>query len=372
MKTDLGKALNRLAQRQRNRLWLNRVLSRSPVLLTYIASVFFLAAGIHQLVTPLNFPLMTGIAIIPALLFLGFLCATQKPTPQQGAAAADKRFAANSLFVSAWEMTRFQSDTKGAAALLLERCEKALPEWSGSTRQVTPGNLKPSGLITVTLAILGLFFLWQPSHVQTRQSPQKIANSSPDTFNEDNSAVAQKLSKLLDNDVHTGTRTLEQSGDPATTAAAATARDSNQVPPSPGTRESGAPAQAQESSRAVFTAQHSPANAAGASTRIAKRSAGSDAAEAQDSSVIQPTEFEQTQLVDIETGSDPNSMAGDGSSEGNQLIESKSGQIVAGQPDIEHWRHISANGAIYMLSPQQRKLVWRYFAQLDKTDDPRE
>jgi len=380
MNSELARKLQRQGLRQRNRIWLNRVLSRAAPLFVYSALVFFLGGGIHQLLLPLNFALIAGIAIVPSLAFVGFLGITQKPESREGAAEADKLFAANSLFVSAWELTRLQSDImksdiKGTANLLLERCEKALPDWSRAVTQPAPGKLKPAGLVTVTLAVLGLFFTLQPSHVQPRQTSQASPNASLELANAE-SAVAQKILSELS---ATGAQPTPQT--PPQPAASTAPADPPASAAAQGSRKPGQPAQMDISAStpaavnplpasdpAMTIARTAPASNPNGAEKTTDHSAGNEAAEAPDSGVIEAREYDLVQLVDIETGSDQRSIANDETSQGGKLIEPEQG--VLRQSNGNPWRQVSANGFTYMLSPQQRNLVWRYFVQLDKIDDP--
>ena len=389
MNSELARKLQRLGQRQCNRIWLNRVLRRAAPLFVYSALVFFLAGGIHQLLLPLNFALIAGIAMVPSLVFVCFLGITQKPQPREGAAEADKLFAANSLFVSAWELTHsqfdnvqsdsFQSDIRGTANLLLERCEKALPGWSRALTQPAHRKLKPVGMVTVSLAVLGLFFMSQTSHVQSRQTSQTSANSSLELSNADgdsDGAVVQKiLSELSATDSHPTTQT------PLPSAASTTPVDRSADTAARGSKQPGQPAQIDTaastpaavnplpaSDPTMTIARTSPASNPNGDEKTTEHSAGNEAADAPDSSVIEAKEYDRVRLVDIETGFDQRSIASDETAQGSKLIEPEQTGLrqSAGNP----WQQVSANGFTYMLSPQQRNLVWRYFVQLDKIDDP--
>ena len=375
MNSELARKLQRQGLRQRNRIWLNRVLRRAAPLFVYSALVFFLAGGIHQLLLPLNFALIASIAIVPSLVFVCFLSITQKPEPREGAAEADKRFAANSLFVSAWELTRLQSDIKGTANLLLERCEKALPGWSRAVTQPARRRLKPAGLVSVTLAMLGLFFVLQPSHVQPRQTSQASPNSRLEQANAD-SAIAQKILSELSN---TGSHSASQT--PLQPAASTTPAGPSASAPAEGSKQPGQPAQmATEvstpgavnplpaSDPAITIARASSASNPSGGEKTTDHSVGNEAAEAPDSGVIEAKEYDRVLLVDIESGSDQRSIAGDETGQGGKLIEPE--PTVLRRSPGNPWRQVSANGFTYMLSPQQRNLVWRYFVQLDKIDDP--
>lgn len=383
MKSELAKKLRGLGQRRRNEIWLQRILRRLTPLFWYGAIIFFLAGGIHQLLLPLNFLLITGIAFIPSLLFLCFLSVTQKPTRQEAAADADKLFGANSLFVSAWELTRFESEIKGTEKLLLDRCETALPEWSRPIRQLSQGNLKPSGLITITLGIAGLFFLLQPSHVQPQQTSSDTPNSHSELANEDRVNAVKILSKLLDDNV---TPTIQTPGLPADST---TPSDSSRSAPVQSSIQIGQSAESASESvesisaadkrlsllinkPAATLAELSPASTPSGGEKITDNGAGNETADAPGSNVIQTETYDQIQLVNIETGSDHRSSATDELNQGNKLLASKPEQAVFRQSANHRSRQISANGFTYLLSPQQRNLVWRYFVQLDKIDDPKQ
>jgi len=383
MKSELATKLHRLGQRQRNEIWLQRILRRLAPLFYYIGIIFFLAGGIHQLMLPLTFLPITGIAFIPSLLFLGFLSVTQKPTRQEAAAEADKLFGADSLFVSAWELTRFKSEIKGTEKLLLDRCETALPAWSRAIRRPPPRNLKPSGLITITLGIAGLFFLLQPSHVQFQQTSNDRPDSRTESANDDRVNAVKILSKLLDDDVIPTAQT------PEPPANSTTSSDSSSSAPPQSSMQIGKSAEsASDSVESISTADKrlsllidkpaaTPAQLPPGSTptrrqKTTDNSAGNEAADVPNSNLIQTEAYDRIQLVDIETGSDHRSSATDELNQGNKLLESKPEQAALRQSAGNRSRQISANGFTYLLSPQQRNLVWRYFVQLDKIDDPKQ
>ncbi len=263
MNSELARKLQWLGRRQRNRIWLNRVLRYSAPLFVYCASVFFFAGSIHQLLLPLNFTLVAGVAMVPSLLSLCHLGIAHKPAPREGAAEADKRFAANSLFVSAWELTRFQTDIEGTGKLLLERCEKALPDWSQATRPPPRANLKPAGLITITLTVLGLFFLLQPSHVQPRQSARTAPDPSLETVDKASADAAKMLSELLDDNANPTARTSPEP------AGSTTPVDSPSIASVATSEQSGQSAEAQAAESITTTARPLPTNDSAATLAVA-------------------------------------------------------------------------------------------------------
>ena len=168
MNADLRKQLHRLGRQQQKRIWLNRIIDRMSPLLWWSASILFLGGGIHQLMSPLEPLAVICIAILPSLLIISWISARVKPAADEGAAAADRQLVANSLFVSAWELTHSAATDEGISRLLLARTETELHGWSLRIKNQPQRYMKPASLAASTLGIIGLLFLLlPPPHVQT-------------------------------------------------------------------------------------------------------------------------------------------------------------------------------------------------------------
>jgi hypothetical protein len=230
-------------------------------------------------------------------------------------------------------------------------------------------------MITVTLAVLGLFFMLQPSHVQPWQTSQASPNPDLELANADGAGAQKILSELSAAGSHPTTKTPLQpaaSTAPAGPSASAAAQGTKQPgQPAQGNTAASTPAAVNPlpaSDPAMTIARASSASNPNGDEKTSDHSVGNEAADTPDPGAIETSEYDRVQLVDIEIGSDQRSIASDETGDGGKLIEP--GQAVLRQSAGNRWRQVSANGFTYMLSPQQRNLVWRYFVQLDKIDDP--
>jgi len=373
MYTDLARELQRLGARHRNRIWRDRIRRRLRPAGYCCAALLLLAGAVHQLLLPLNALLVIGLAAVPALLYCGWLGVKQRPTAQQGAAAADRSFGANSLFVSAWELTRSATDFQRVEKLLLERCATTLPDWTGSSAPAVRTYLRPSTLLTMTLSMTGLLFLLQTSQVQPRQS---LTTASAWPADQATTAAVKALGELLDRsadapaqDPHplalSNTPPGPSSDDAAESRAPIERGATASTDPSSAAEQLPLPADPSTGRPdvAAATAALARANSVGSGV-------GDDAAQAPGTDRIVAAAAAQTQLIDIETGTDHRSIAQDGSSQGNELLASQAERSSSLYSANRPARQMSANGSSFQLSPLQRSLVWRYLAQLEKINDP--
>ena len=375
MDTQLARQLQRLGRQQRNRIWFERIRHRVGPAGLYVATLLVAAAAVHQLLLPLNAVSIIGMVIIAALLYLCWLAIKQKPTPQQGAAAADQRFGANSLFVSAWEITRSKSDVQRVEKLLLERCARSLPDWIGSPAPARRTHLGPSTLIAFTLTLVGVFFLLQASHVQPpddlQSDPDRQAAQAP-------TDTAMALGELLDEDAQWSAQSsAERTDSPPRTGSFATDEASRSASGERATE----PAESRASSASDLSLAGKPSpglkNSAAASSALDGENStaagvGDDAASAPNTDGIEATAYDQAKLINIETGGDQGSVASDVSSQGNVLLTSTTQPIASTRSTSDPSRQLPANGSSYQLSPMQRSLVSRYLAQLENIDDAKE
>ncbi len=381
MKSELAKLLQRLSQQQQHRIWLNRILQRTSPLVYYSALMFFLAGGIHQFMLPLNTLLITGIALGPSLLILCWHCIWQKPALYEGARHADKLFEANSLFISAWELCRAETDIKGTAKLLLSRCEKALPEWSQDNRQLPQKNLSPARMGIITLGIVGVFFLLQPSHVQVYKPPKATLNQKQALIAESEDNTARILGKLFNHGATSATPFSRHTGNPSTLigpSKSAPPQMSEQYPRSKDSKANlGIPMSDKELS--LFSNKHGsvmqgvlPDSRPIAGTITGNAGIGDETAKPANSAITQADEFDKTERINIETGMDQLSKASDELNQGYELIASNPEQAILHPATNNPSRGIVSNSSITLLSAQKRSLVWRYFKQLDENDAQRE
>jgi hypothetical protein len=324
-------------------------------------------------------PLTLALALVPTLFVTCFVGFSEKPGLAEAAAAADRQFGANSLLVSAWELSRSRSAVPPTAKLLLRRCEAALPGWSQSGRRKTRENLGPTGMAIVTLAAVGIFFLSQPAPIQTHQLAKRGVTGSPEEQREDSASDA---ARVLGNLLETGPpRQTQDRGE-------SDVLTSRSAPPA-GAAEGGEFAEDRSNAKAAADAipaeKRSQASlAADSSTgltqsrtageregaRIPSREAGNESATPPDSRQLRAGDYERIELVAIETKSTDGASSRDGSAPASRLIESA--------PNPEDWKNASssaggelaASGFVYLLSPQQRSLVWRYLQRLEKNHVP--
>jgi hypothetical protein len=375
MNSELARQLDRLVRRQRNRIWLQRTGRRLGSAGFYCATILMLAGAVHQLLLPLDTLAIIVTATVPPLLYLCWLALTQKPTAQQGAAAADRRLGADSLLVTAWEITRADADIQRVEKLLLERCASKMSLWTDSLAAAQRVNLKPASLFSITLALAGLFFLMQASHVQPQRESQAAAERGA---RQTTSATARALGELLDRDVDwppPGSAERADANGKARTLAADDARDS-----APGERlaEAGERLPGAEERQPLpgnpssGVADAAPGSARHDSDTAVAAGVGADAAPAPGTDSIEALALKQARLIDIATESAHNSTASDSASQGSALLASPARQVISPRSAGEPSRQMPAAGTSYQLSPLQRSLVWRYLAQLEENNDAKE
>jgi hypothetical protein len=384
MNMDLGKQLQQLTRRQQARLWLKRISRRMPALIGWSASVLFLGGSLHQLVLPLNPLAVACIAMLPSVLMLSWIIATEKPTTDEAAAAADNLLDANSLFVSAWELGRSGTAQKGIGQLLLARAEIALPEWRQRDKSKPQHYLKPAGLTAVSLGFVGLLFLLLPPHVHTEQSPAAEPSVQTEILTQANDIVhdtAMDLSDLFVEDSNKAAisqdQHVESGNQPEFSVAVA--------PPSPNVSDQTTASETSESmlqpdgqlsstrgpqdSTPQLILQGLSTNDA---TRVSGQTPGNDAATSSDTAISKANAFDQINRVDIETGTDTLTKAFDGSRDGTGLIAYRPEQPVIGQPTNRHPRKLPQTVSATQLTAEQRSLVRRYFKQLENINEANE
>jgi hypothetical protein len=379
MKTSLREALQRLTLRQQRRIWLIHVSNKIPATIWWSASVLFSGGMIHQLWFPLSRSLMLCIAILPSLLLLAWTAVTKKPTTDEGAADADRLLGANSLFVSAWELSRSRMVIDGVGALLLARAEDVLPNWHQNfdtpTRSISTANLTAAAL-----ACLGLFFLLMPTHVQIDSFTDTVISRPGEPTKQSDEPVSV-LSDLLGRDDNTAPEDGSQFAT-ARDRQAASRRVSPQRPPED------APADmADISAERLQTMDQSPP---GQSTspaaadpltqgvsksdgkKIPRRTPGSGIGNTSDRMMSKSAGFAQLSLIDIDVNSDSRSTAfSDRDKDGGLLLPASSQSAIhpsAIRRSLKSAQTISNN----LLTVEQRALAGRYFKQLEKIDESNE
>ena len=376
MSTTLDIRLHKLTRHHQNRLWLKRICERTSLLIWWPVFVLFLGGSIHQFMLPLDPRVVAGIAILPVVIALSWIAASVKPTPEEGAAVADSLFDANSLFVSAWELSRTKTTHEGVDRLLMARTESLLPDWQKRNKSKQQPYIRPAGLIVATLSLVGLLFLSLPTHVKTGLSPSTeptlqgglitrpgdTAQELSELFNADNNKTAQ----VTDQNIKSGYRAespgavqplslpvRDQTASPVTSEELSQTEgaSSGQQPPPLAQK---VPLPTLSTDDGITVPEHSPGN-----------DTATDAAPY----VSTIDDFEQISFVDIETGTDARSTAFDSSREGSELIAYRPEQSVLPRAAAHTQRKRSHTVSATLLTAQQRNHVRRYFNQLDKIDD---
>jgi hypothetical protein len=386
MKADLRKQLHRLGRYQQKRIWLNRIITRIPPLLWWSASILFLGGSFHQLMLPLDTLTVTGIAILPSLLLFSWLIARVKPTAEEGAAATDRLFSANSLFVSAWELSRSAATIEGVSRLLLRRTETELPGWSLRIKKQPQRYMKPASLAATTLGLVGLFFLLLPPHVQTSEAPSSTASQKKplnqgkdpatvlsELFTKKKTTTAEVKQHFQQNPQFNstkGTDSLRPLHSKQAVSTEISEHDSGttgktiiKTPAKPATLDKESPP-----AQNILLASASQ----GEGKKIADQTAGSDAASRSDMAINKAEEFDRVSLIDIETGTDNQTTAFDDTREGDELLVATPTPSTFRQPASEHSMKVSQTSAGTLLTAEQRTLVWRYFKQLEKINEANE
>lgn len=344
--------------------------------------MLFLGGSFHQLISPLEPLTVVWFAILPSLLIISWIIARAKPTADEGAAAADRLFEANSLFVSAWELSRSTTTIEGISRLLLRRTETEIPRWSQSISKQPQQYMKPSSLAATTLGLVGLFFLLLPPHVQTSEAPSSIALSQRKTHNQakdptmvlsqlftkkTTAAVEQRFRQNPQFDSRKGA----ESQRPLQSKPAVSTEISEDGSNTTGETIIKAPAKSlsldEESPPAQKVSLASSSQSEG--KKIAAKTAGNDAASSSNMLINKAEAFDRVSLIDIETGMDKQTTAFDGTREGEELIVSAPIPSTFQQPASEHSMKVSQTNAGTLLTAEQRTLVWRYFKQLEKTNE---
>ena len=344
--------------------------------------MLFLGGSIHQLMSPLAPLTVILFAILPSLFIISWIIARVKPTADEGAAAADRLFEANSLFVSAWELSRSAAAIEGISCLLLKRTETELPGWSQSISKQPQRYMKPSSLAATTLGLIGLFFLLLPPHVQTSEAPSSTALSQrkPHNQGKDPTMVLSQLftkkttaavEQHFQQNPQLDSRKGAESQRPLQSKPAVSTEISEDGSNTTGKTTIKAPAKSlsldEESPPAQKVSLASSLQSKG--KKIAAKTAGNDAASSSNMVINKAEAFDRVSLIDIETGMDKQTTAFDGTREGEELIVSTPIPSTFRQQASRRTLTISQTNAGTLLTAEQRTLVWRYFKQLEKINE---
>ena len=358
MKAENAERLQTLCRRQRNRIWRDRVRRHIAPAIAYSATVLTLGAAGHQLWRPLDATVVVLAALAPALAALLLLALRTRPDEQAGAAEADRLIGANSLLVTAWELTRSRAETRGAARLVLQRCETALPGWSlpPETRPASPGIAR---LLALTAMLVALFFLWQPS--QLRGGDAQIAIATP--AENDPTVEAETLAGMLEDATRSDSSTAATGN---TSPGFGTSTDAEATDEHILQRATASPSTADDTAAQAIPAQPiETGGAAPAATTRANAASPGIGQGASENGVTSVSGFEHHERVEIDAAS---AQGADAAGSLRQDVASPAfGKPVA---TGESLASLQADGVSSLLSPIQRNLVQRYLARLDELDDP--
>jgi len=347
--------------------------------------MLFLGGIIHQLMSPLDPLTVVWLAILPSLLIILWIIARVKPTADEGAAAADRLFGANSLFISAWELSRSTTDIEGISRLLLRRTETELPGWFLRTSNQPHRYMKPNSLAATTLGLVGLFFLLQPPQIQTSEAPSSTALSQkkPQNQGKDPTMVLSKLftkktTAAVEQDFQQNpqldSRKGAESQRPLQRKSAVTTEISKDGLNTIGRKTIKAPAKPSSLDEESQPAQNilPTGSAQSEGKKIANQTAGNDAASSSNMVTNKAEAFDRVSLIDIKMGTDKQTTAFDGTREGEELIVSAPIPSTFRQPASRRTLKVSQTNAGTLLTAEQRTLVWRYFKQLEKINETHE
>ncbi len=351
--------------------------------------MLFLGGIIHQLMSPLDPLTVVWFAILPSLLIILWISARVKPTADEGATAADRLFGANSLFISAWELSRSTAAIEGISRLLLRRTETELPGWSQSIRNQPQRYMKPNSLAATTLGLVGLFFLLQPPQVRTSETPsievpsttasqRKPHNQGKDPtmvlsqlFTKKTTiAVEQHFQQNPQFDSRKGTE-LQRPLQNQQAVSTEISEDDSNLTGRTTIKAPGKPPSLDEESAPVqniLPTRSAPSEG----KKIADKTAGNDAASSSNMVINKAEAFDRVSLIDIKTGTDKQTTAFDGTRKGEELIVSAPMQSTFRQPASRRILKVSQTNAGTLLTAEQRTLVWRYFKQLEKINETHE
>jgi hypothetical protein len=342
--------------------------------------VLFLGGSIHQLIAPLEPLVIVGIAILPTLTILAWIAAIVKPTTNEGAAAADSLFDANSLFVCAWELSRSGTTHDGVMRLLLARTDIALDDWQEHDRTRQQRYIKPAGLLAITLSLVGLFFLLLPTDVKTVLSLASEPSAKSGIFTRSND-TALELSELFTVNKQSATQVKKQNPEPGGQSGLSgstpppTLLERDQTAASV-TGENLLETEGQLSSNQRLSSLEQkaalPDLSANDSRKVPDRTAGNETAVDFGSPVSKSDQFKQISFVDIETGTDAHTAAFDKTRKGTSLITSTAAQADSTPLTLHTTLRRTQAASATLLTAQQRNLVRRYFKKLEKIDEQNE
>lgn len=374
MNTGLQKQLQRLALGQQNRIWIKRMLDLSPPLMWWSAGILFVGGSIHQMWVEMNVTMVVIIALLPSVIIFAWMSMRQRPNLQQAAASFDQQAGANSMFVSAWEISNSTTATTGIQGLLLARTYQYISDWSSCFHKQPQRTMPPSNLVAISAGLIGLFFLLLSPHVQsTVEAIEKPSTISSALIKTKPAAGALKdllASKPVTQSVKVAPG-LENFTEESTQELFETRLNKNRhIPDQQGelsnlAKVAASPDHVTSSTSTGTESQNSTGNPA---TKVAEKMPGNDSSTTSDSMLEKGSNLERIKQVDFHTQNDKHSVASAASLQGVELIPSQPGQPVQ-QVLIPEGTNILPGALPTQLNAQQRSMVRRYFTQLEKKHD---
>lgn len=377
MDARLQKQLQNLVVRQQNRIWTNRILEMSPPLMWWSAGILFAAGIIHQTWMEINMIAVVAIALLPSIILPAWMAKKLRPNLPQAAASFDKMAGANSMFVSAWEISHLTAPSKGIQGLLLARSSKCIDAWSSCFATLPRRTLPPTSLIAISAGLVGLFFLLLTPHVQSTEADKELLSEISPPFDQRNSTTRALKELLTSKPV---TRSAIPEADPELMTAKSAhgvfktdLKQDQQLPDQQASlsnrdTDETSPLNVTESMNTAVEAQNKINNSA---TKMAKKTAGNDTSKASDITLEKSSNFENIKNIDFNTQNNNHSVFLATSQKGMELVTSQSDE--PDQPLMTAINKNTLSGAIAnRFNAQQRIMVRRYFTLLEKKHESRQ
>ena len=158
---QVAPVIQRLARKQRRKIWLIYLLEHAYLPLGWMAMALLIAGIIHQGFVKIDLYPAVFLTCIPPVLY-ALLGLKKRPSLTEAVTQVDRHLKAHSLFIATWEMTISSHTHSRVRPLILGRAEKQLPQWCHQLdRQTYPRPGTPL-LIAFGLTAIGGFLLILP------------------------------------------------------------------------------------------------------------------------------------------------------------------------------------------------------------------
>jgi len=377
MNPDFRYQLHSICRQHQRTIWVNRVLHYLPTILWWNANILFMGAMLHHWILPLNSHLVISIAILPCIISLVWLSILHKPAEHEAASAADRLINANSLFITAWELSHSDATLNQISRLLIKRAESSIPVWSKLLSSQHQRTLNASSLAAITLAVSGLWLLLQTTHIQPVETTGGKIVDHHEILIQKKNERASILSELFLKPEKKSTKIHQQKN-----VQNLKTKTSSQFTPQASIKNN---LNFNDNGTANSKSNSPSPSVSGNQTRsgiaLTKRSkteshnitgltAGNETARHSDKQLSSADKFEQVQPVDIEIEADNSSIAFDESDEGQKLVVSPPQSTNSTLSYYNYSNNTSNTTTANLLSAEQRYRVWRYFKQLEKINEP--